>query len=118
MSWRRISMLKGAALLTLALAPLGSCAVAGEHVRAGDQPTIRSQPAPVPAIHSVQLPRTVAVVVATPSQLLPPTMNVSVRGPDGQPRQFPVEGGTAAIHYRQVILHPGDMLTIRWKPAK
>jgi len=33
-------------------------------------------------------------------------------------RQFPVEGGTAAIHYRQVILHPGDMLTIRWKPGK
>jgi|SRR5579871_3501503 len=118
MSWRRVPILKGAVLLTLALSPMGSCAVAGEHVRAGDQPTIRSQPAPVPPIHSMQLPRTVAVVVATPSQPPSPTMSVSVRGPDGQMRQFPVEGGTAAIHYRQVILHPGDMLTIRWKPGK
>jgi hypothetical protein len=43
---------------------------------------------------------------------------VSIQGPDGEVRQFPVEGGAAAIETRQVVLHAGQSLTIRWIAAK
>jgi len=45
-------------------------------------------------------------------------MNVELLGPDGLVRRFPVEGGTAAIQYRNVVLRPGGMLTINWVPSK
>ena len=43
---------------------------------------------------------------------------VDLRGPNGQVQRFPVEGGRAAIQYRQVVVRPGEMLTIHWIPEK
>jgi hypothetical protein len=38
---------------------------------------------------------------------------VTLRGPDGQVRRFPVEGGPASIHYTQVVVRPGQSVTIQ-----
>jgi hypothetical protein len=39
---------------------------------------------------------------------------VNLRGPDGQVRRFPVEGGRQAIQSPQVIvLRPGSTVTVR-----
>jgi hypothetical protein len=43
---------------------------------------------------------------------------VNLRGPHGEVRRFLVEGGGAAIQYRQVVLSPGESVTIRWVAAK
>jgi hypothetical protein len=57
---------------------------------------------------------TVSVVVVTPAQAAPEPFDVALRGPDGQVRRFPVEGGREAIQTRQVVLRPGETVTIAW----
>jgi hypothetical protein len=119
MSWRNSPIWKqalqcGAALLVV----LGSRALAGEHVRAGKPLAIRSQPVSIPIARAVTAAETVSVVVASPPQSTTTPIYVDIRGPDGQVRRFPVEGGRASIQYRQVILHVGERLTILWTIAK
>jgi hypothetical protein len=43
---------------------------------------------------------------------------VSLRGPDGEVRRFPVEGGRSAIETYQVVLRPGTSITIRLLAAR
>jgi hypothetical protein len=44
---------------------------------------------------------------------------VDLRGPDGQTRRFPVEGGRSAIQTpRTVALRPGEFISIRWALAR
>jgi hypothetical protein len=59
-----------------------------------------------------------SVVVVAQAQPAPAPMYVAIRGPDGQVRRFPVEGGREAIQVRQVVLHPGESLTLQWVAAK
>jgi hypothetical protein len=118
MSGRNVPFLKEAALLAAALLLMEHTTLAGEHVRAGDQPSIRSQLAFARVARVVSLPQTVSVVVGTAPQSAPAPVYVDIRGLDGQMRRFPLEGGRTAIQYRQLLLRPGEMLTIRWSPAK
>jgi hypothetical protein len=57
------------------------------------------------------------VVMLAPQAAMKPAQ-VALRGPDGQVRRFPVVGGRDAIQYRQVVLRPGQSLTIQWVAAK
>jgi hypothetical protein len=47
-----------------------------------------------------------------------PPFYAVLRGPDGQTRRFPVEGGRASITYTQVVVQPGQSVTIYWSPAR
>jgi hypothetical protein len=118
MSWRYMSFCKEALFVAATLLLIVPSVPAGEHVRAADQPTTGSQPAPTRIAPAAPLPQAISVVVSIPQRPATAPVYVDIRGPDGQVRRFPVEGGRAAIQYRQVILHPGEMLTIRWAPAK
>jgi len=118
MSELYIPSIKGTVLSLAALFLAGSNALAGDRVHARPQPATQHQPAPTPAIRTVTLPVTVSVMIAAPSTSMLEEAYVTLRGPDGQLRRFPVEGGHAAIHYRQTILHPGESLTVLWTPAK
>jgi hypothetical protein len=47
-----------------------------------------------------------------------PAFTAVLRGPDGQTRRFPVEGGRASIHYTTVVVHPGQSVTINWTAGR
>jgi hypothetical protein len=106
-------MLPAAAFLLMV-----SQALAGDRVRTATQPPAQSQPATAPVARAVPMLTTVSIVVTTAPQPATEPAYVDLRGPDGQVRRFPVEGGRATIQYRPTYLRPGDMLTIHWTPAK
>ena len=117
MSPRKTPLMNRAVLFTvfLLVAPQG---LAGEHVRAGKMSVIRSQPGSPPLAPAVPRTESVSLVVLATVPATTAPAYVDIRGPDGQVRHFPVEGGRAAIQYRQVTLHAGEMLTIHWTAAK
>jgi hypothetical protein len=62
---------------------------------------------------------TLSVVMAAPSRPEPESVVANLRGPDGKVRQFPLEGGRDAIQAPpQVVLRPGESVTIRWTASK
>jgi hypothetical protein len=92
--------------------------VAGEHVRSGSWLATRvpTAPAPVvrPAARAPSVSVSTSVTVIVPAQPAREQVYVQLRGPDGKVRRFPVEGGREAIQVRQVVLRPGESLTINW----
>jgi hypothetical protein len=56
-------------------------------------------------------------VVVTRAARAPAPEYVSLRGPDGVVRTFPLEGGREAIVVREVTLRPGEGLTINVNPS-
>jgi hypothetical protein len=93
---------------------------AGEHVRSGGGTITRSsQPSPAPAsvVRAAPIRMTIQVAPAAPQPTKAP-LEVNLRGPDGQVRRFPVEGGYAAIRWTQVVIRPGQSVTIRWMAAR
>jgi hypothetical protein len=60
----------------------------------------------------------VSVRVSIPGQPAKAPVYVTLRGPDGTMRRFLVEGGREAIQSSQVVLRPGQSMTIRWVAAK
>jgi hypothetical protein len=61
---------------------------------------------------------TLSFVVTAPTQPAKAPGSVTLRGPNGQVRRFSVEGGRNAIQYRQVVLRPGQSVTIQWVAQK
>ena len=118
MAWQNAPLVKEGAVLAAAFLLLVPKVLAGDRVHAASRPPITSQSAPSAVVRATPLSRIFFVSVTTLAQ--PPTeaVFVDVRGPDGQMRRFPVEGGRAAIQYRDGFLRPGDMLTIHWTRAK
>ena len=121
MSRRSVSRVKGAALAAATLLLIAPQVHAGPAVRAGDAHNAM-QPSPppqlVPVIQVVQVPVLVSVAVTVARQPTKGSIEVNLRGPDGQLRRFPVEGGREAIEYEQIVLRPGQSVTIRWVAAK
>jgi hypothetical protein len=76
------------------------------------------QPVAVPSARALQQSITVSVVVTSPPRAAAESVYVDLRGPDGQTRHFPLEGGRAAIQSSQVVLRPGQSVTIQWLAAK
>jgi len=120
MSWRSVPFRAGAGL-TAAFLLLTSPVLAGDRVRSSSQSTSSSRfaPAPVAVYRPASQSVSISVVVTPPADAAKDPLSVRLRGPDGQVRQFPVEGGRAAIQYvRPVVLRAGQSVTIRWVAAK
>ena len=114
MSRRCVPILKEAALAAAALLLLGPQVIAGGgggRYHSTSRPITRSEPAPAVVAQAVVAPRAVSVVVML-SQAAKKPVYVNLRGPDGRVRRFLVEGGRAAIEDRQVVLRPGQSVTI------
>jgi len=117
MSWR-IPFVKAAVLVAAAFLLTTSAVLAGDRVHAANRPITPSQPTPAPVARILSLPVTVSVVLTTSPQAAPEAAYINLRSPDGSVRRFPLEGGRDAIQAPQVVLRPGEALTIRWTPAK
>jgi hypothetical protein len=122
MSWRNSHFVEGAVLAAATSLLLVSPVRAGPAVRAGggvhEIERSSSQPQPAPVVRSASQPTVFSVTVTIPSAPPRKPVYVDLRGPDGQVRRFLVEGGRAAIQFQQVVLRPGQSLTIRWLTAK
>jgi hypothetical protein len=121
MSRLKVQLVKAAILVAAAvLLPLAQV-FAGGMVPTAGRATSQYTPSPMrsaPAVSYQARPVAVSVVVTMPAKQAQDSVEVDLRGPDGQVRRFPVEGGLAAIQYRNVTLRPGTALTIHWTPAK
>jgi hypothetical protein len=121
MSRRSVSLVKGAVLVGATFLLTAPQVLAGASMRAGDahnamQPS--PPPQPVPVVRVVPVPAVVSVAVTVAPQPATGSIQVNLRGPDGQLRRFPLEGGREAIEYEQIVLRPGQSVTIRWVAAK
>jgi hypothetical protein len=114
--WRAFS-LAGRALGVAALFLLApGLALAGPSVRAGSTTTQVSsaRSSQTVSYRGAWAPTTVSLAVAQPSpRPAKGPLAVTLRGPDGQARRFPVEGGRSAIYYTDVVIRPGQSVTIR-----
>jgi hypothetical protein len=84
---------------------------------AAQAPSSQAQPAYASGVRPAALQ--VAIAVLPPAS--PPAQGplyVNLRGPDGQLRRFPVEGGRDAIQVQQVVLRPGQSVTFQWRAAR
>ena len=112
-------------LLMLLVVLMAALLLAAPRVEAGGMvPTAgRSRYVPTaanPTTASTTVARrvTVAVAVRMPAKAAEENVEVDLRGPDGQVRRFPVEGGLTTIQYRSITLRAGEAVTIHWVPAK
>lgn len=90
----------------------------------------RQQPAPRVAVAPVAAPvralSRVQVTVQAPvetarAEVTPAPADVSsiaIRGPDGDVRRYPLEGGQASIVVRQYTITPGEAVTVRINPGR
>lgn len=112
MSWRSAPSAFAALLL------LSGTVQAGKQSTAPTWPPPANHRAAAPLVNGASGPVTISVAV-TPPQVSKEVVYVNLRGPDGQVRRFPVEGGREAIQPPQVIvLRPGASVTVRWVVAK
>jgi hypothetical protein len=118
MSWPNVCLVKGTVLAAAALLYLSASVQAGDRVHSGDRTVSYGSQVAVHAPAPVTPPRAVSLLVTWPVTQAPEAFRVTLHGPDGQPRTFPVEGGRAAIQFRQVILRPGESLAIRRTSGK
>ena len=118
MSWRRVCSLEQGVLFAAGFLLLAPPVLAGEVVRAAKRPTAPSRPAPVPVVRAAPRPVALVVVLSTSARAAPETVYVDLRGPDGSVRRFPLEGARDVIQSPQLVLRPGDSLTLHWRPAK
>jgi hypothetical protein len=56
--------------------------------------------------------------LVTTSPAVTEPVRIALRGPNGDVRQFPLEGGQAAIQYQEVVIRPGQSVSIQWVAAK
>jgi hypothetical protein len=77
-------------------------------------PAVTTAPVYQPAIPTGPL----QVVISTPEPAAAPApFSVAIRGPDGEVRRFPVEGGQAAIRVREITVQPGQQVAITITPT-
>jgi hypothetical protein len=118
MSWRSVPAVKGAVLSAAAFLLLSSPVQAGKQSTAPTWPPPPTHHVTAPTVQGLAAPVTVSVAVTLP-QTAKKVVYVNLRGPDGQVRRFPVEGGREAIQSPQVIvLRPGATVTVCWVVSK
>jgi hypothetical protein len=119
MSWRITSYVKDAALIGAVWFFLLPQVQAGDRVHAPTATVTYSQPTASPVARAGSSPVTISVVLPAPAQPTREQLTVNLRGPDGQMRRFPVEGGRSAIQTPPVlVLRSGQSVTIRWATAR
>lgn len=67
----------------------------------------------VPVVSAAAPP--VQVTLTFPN--VPATAFVAIRGPDGELRYFPVEGGREGLQTRVIVVHPGERVHVQLPPA-
>ncbi len=117
MSWRKAPFVKGSLLSAVAFFLLSPAVQAGKQSTAPTWPPPPNNHGTAPVVNG-RAPVTISVAV-TPPPAVKEVVYVNLRGPDGQVRRFPVEGGRQAIRSPQVIvLRPGATVTVRWVVSK
>jgi len=116
MSWHRLLFNGGG--LVAAFLLLTSPVLAGDRVHSSNH-TSYTAPAATTVARTPSQAVSISIVVTPPASPANDPLSVRLRGPEGQVRRFPVEGGRAAIQFdRTVIVRPGHSVTIRWVAAK
>jgi hypothetical protein len=115
MSLQTVRFVRGSGLVAAVLL-VASAGLAGEHVRAGKQSAAPSQASP-PAVR-VMPSVTISLVTLPPAQAASEAASIKLRGPDGQLRRFPLEGGAPELALRVIVLRPGQSLTILYLPER
>ena len=110
-------IVKHAVLFAAALLITAPTALAGDRVHAGKQ-TTSAQNAPAVVTKAAMQSIVLSVVTTKAPQPANERAFVDLRGPDGQVRRFPVEGGPEAIEVSRLVLRPGQTLTIHLALAK
>lgn len=64
------------------------------------------------------MPTTATVKVTLSFPGVPDTAFAAIRGPDGEVRYFPIEGGRKELGTRVIIVRPGERIHIQLPPAK
>ena len=113
MSRSGISVMTKAALCVSAFLLLTSPILAGDRVHSPPR-TVTAASAPV--VRTVAQTTTFSVIVKSAEPSKAPTM-VTLRGPDGTVRRFPLEGDVVVLS-SPVVVRPGKTLTIWWMAAK
>ncbi len=110
---RSVWLAKGAGLLASCLLLVSPVLAGPQHHPTRDQ-AFYAQPAPPPVVKVVQHPISIGVVATTSVRAKTETFTVRLRGPGGEVREFPVEGGASSIEVvRPIVLYPGQSVTIR-----
>jgi hypothetical protein len=117
MSRQRVRFATGAVLAAAAFLLMAHQALAGPAARAGTGTATTRQPTPTTSTRVASAAINITVA-ETPARPAAQPFTIGLRGPDGQVRRFPVEGGRETIQVRSVTLRAGESLTIRWTPAK
>jgi hypothetical protein len=119
MSWRSFPVVTQALLLGTAFLLTSHSVLAGETIRAA-APQYRPAPPPAPAPVARLQPFRISVTPVTTNraQAVKDATIVELRGPDGQVRRFPVEGGKDVIQSQPVVLRPGQSISVRWFAPK
>jgi hypothetical protein len=110
MSRRNVCTVK-AALCVSAFLLLTSPILAGDRVHSPQRPAVSA-----PVVRTVAHATTYSVNVKSADPSKAPTM-VTLRGPDGTVRRFPLEGDVVVLS-SPVVVRPGKTLTIWWVAAK
>jgi hypothetical protein len=97
---------------------MAPAAQAGDRVLSTERPAIRPQAPIVSSDHLNKRLEAISLAVSVARPVPTEAVSVELVGPDGQKRRFSVEGGRDAIVYQQVVLHPGQSVTIHWMAAK
>ena len=115
---QRVRLAKGMEALAICFLLIVPAVRAGDRVLSAPRPTIQPQATIVPADHPNKRLDFVSIAVSVATPVPTESASVELVGPDGQRRRFSVEGGRDAIVYRQVVLHPGQSVTIHWLASK
>ena len=82
--------------------------------RAASAPTVQSIPRSYRPAEAEPAPTQVEIAMTLPTGA--PPASVAIRGPDGELRTFPVEGGQAGLANRVIVVRPGQTVTIQVTP--
>jgi len=118
MSWQRFLFANGGGFVAAFLL-LTPPVLAGGRVHSPTQATTYATSVATTVVRTPSQAVSISIVVTPPTTPVNDPLSVRLRGPDGQVRRFPVEGGRDAIRFAPtVVLRPGQSVTIRWVAAK
>ena len=117
MSRHVFRFVKHTVLLSAALLNSTPSSVAGDRVHAGRK-VATSQTTPAVVTTAAQQPIVLSIGTRKATETSTTKTFVDLRGPDGQIRRFPVEGGPEVIEVRRLVLRPGDSVTIQIAVAR
>ncbi len=118
MSRRGARFVRQVALTTATALVFVTPVLAGVHPTAPNRPANQPPVSVAPSVRPAPLLAAVSLVVTPPVQTSADTVSVDIRSPNGQVRSFQLEGGRSAIQVQELVVRPGQSVSIRWTGAK